>query len=132
MYSRTREAPAAPTKGWWPSFWALRRITGMVKGILHRQVGLTVKRIGSGRDVGRRIASAGQFGLGAHDADRGVELHQVAVELVGRAARASTSPASSARLRTNALVAISSEPSSLGGEHALRGEMGRRPSAVSA
>ena len=31
---------------------ALRRVAGMVKGVLHRQDGRTVERVGSGRDVG--------------------------------------------------------------------------------
>src|SRR3954452_21276150 len=36
---------------------ALRRVAGMVKGVLHRQDGRTVERAGSGRDVGWRIAN---------------------------------------------------------------------------
>jgi hypothetical protein len=34
---------------------ALQRVTGMVKGALHRRQGRTVERVGNGRDVRWRI-----------------------------------------------------------------------------
>ena len=73
-----------------------------------------------------------RLGRRAHDADHGVQTCQVARRFAMRVVNASTSPESAARLRIRAAVAISNEPSSLGGEHALRGEMGRRSSVVSA
>ena len=35
---------------------ALRRVTGMVKGALHRRQGTVVERVANGRDVRWRIA----------------------------------------------------------------------------
>src|SRR3954447_16806436 len=37
---------------------ALRRVENMVKGVLHRQDGLAVERVGNGREVGWRIATS--------------------------------------------------------------------------